>query len=122
GMDSPDTSPVRKILKRLEDLELIAGQRRPGKTTIWTVNFAWTPVRQDRPTPDPQDRVRQVDPGPTPVQPRSSRTYEGEGEGTSTSLSLTRSDVRGEREGAEIFDFRKALARSLRMDRGAVAS
>jgi hypothetical protein len=101
-----DTAPVRKILKRLEALGLIEGERRSGKTTIWSLNLAWTPVPQDRGTPVAEDlgteRRRAVDPGPTPVQPRSSGTYEGEGEGQHP-LSPP-SEVKGREEG-ELVDF-----------------
>jgi hypothetical protein len=75
-----DTSPVRKVLRRLKAMGLIEDERRPGKTTIWRPRLDWTPVREDR-------SQLAADPGPTPVQPRSSGTYEGEGEGA-TPLSL----------------------------------
>ncbi len=34
---------VRNALGDLEAMGLIAGERRPGKTTVWTVDADWTP-------------------------------------------------------------------------------
>jgi hypothetical protein len=121
--EHPDTSPVRKVLKRLEALSLIEGERRAGKTTVWTVRLAWTPVLADRAdAPDPRSNgtgVAHRDPGPTPVQPRSSGTYEGEGEGTSTpSLSFNVVALRREREREEaVNDLTAHLAANLKMGR-----
>ena len=93
-----DTSPVRKVLRRLKAMGLIEEEGRPGKTTIYRPRLDWTPVPEDR-------SQAAVDPGPTPVQPRSSGTHEGEGEGE-TPLSLNGSSARrvSEREG-ELVEF-----------------
>jgi len=105
-----DTAGVRRVLRRLVAIGVIAQEPRPGKTTIWTLNLEYTPVANDRGTPVPDNRSEvQVDPGPTPVRPRSSGTYEGEGEGTTTSLAL-HTEAKDVREGEVEFDPRNIVS------------
>jgi hypothetical protein len=92
-----DAAPVRKILKRLECMGLIEGERRSGKTTIWTLNPAWTPVHQDQgdgPAPRSSGTGEtRHDPGPTPVL-RDLRRRRRRRRST-PSLSSIRSEARG---------------------------
>lgn len=114
---------VRKALQQLEEMELISGERRPGKTTCWRVNFEWvTPELEFRgaarqgwnssstPPRNPSSAPAASDPGTTPELPRPSSSYEGEGEGTTSSLSSFRSAQR-EREIDNVvtFDPRQVL-------------
>lgn len=69
---------VRPALEGLEVLGLIAGEHRPGKTTVWTVNMAWTSeadFQGDRPRKGIGPRKSTSapptpDPGSTPEVPR----------------------------------------------------
>lgn len=88
---------VRPALEGLEVLGLIAGEHRPGKTTVWTVNMAWTSeadFQGDRPRKGIGPRKSTSapptpDPGSTPEVPRNSTSDErGSGRTTTPSPSI----------------------------------
>ena len=117
---------LRPVLGALESIGLIAAERRPGKTTVWTVNTDWTPeadFRAERPRKGtgprkPASAPSKVDPGSTPEVPRNS-TSDGSGS-ERTPLSLP-TEVRDVREG-EVIDITKSLAAALSMDRKAATA
>ncbi len=100
---------VRRALTRLERMGLVAGEVRPGKTTIWSLNFAWTPdtsVQSEPPEPrTPASRDAATDPGRTPDAPRTPVSYEGEGEATSTSTPSLTPNVAAPRREGEVVEF-----------------
>ncbi len=109
---------ARKALVQLQKMGLIAGEPRPGKTTIYALNADWTPEPQFRAPRNHSSTVTRTDPGTTPELPRNPSSYEGEGEGTSTStpLSLNGAAAR-QRENGNVTDFSKQLAASLSMNK-----
>jgi hypothetical protein len=98
---------VRMILERLEELGLIGGDPRPGKTTVWSVNLDATPEAKFRAPRKSASTLAAVDPGSTPEVPRKPTSDEGEGEGNT--LSPNRPEGR-ERDGATVYRFRTRRA------------
>jgi hypothetical protein len=117
---------VRKVLRRLETMGLLVGERRPGKTTVWSLAFDWTPELQFQgQTSEPRNSGAGVenadpgtqgpgstdpDPGTTPELPRNPSSDEGEGEGELLSFSANGSSGRGEGEREVEFNPRDLVA------------
>jgi hypothetical protein len=99
---------VRRALDRLEAMGLIAGESRPGKTTVWALNLDWTPDTSVRPPRTLTPGVQCADPGRTPDVPRTPVSYEGEGEGKKP-LSLP-TEARDERASEIEFDARNLVS------------
>jgi hypothetical protein len=109
---------VRNALRELEALGLITSMPRPGKSTLWTINTAWTPEADFRPPRKPTSTVREDDPGSTPEAPRNSASDEIGSVRTTSFLPTEAKDVRQE---GSVIDITNALAANLSMVRKAAS-